>query len=195
MANCGSIPMGLGHDICHIPRIYRILTSKRGPRFIERVLTETERRKPRPTSIFEVVFAHQGKIASQSEGTTSSATSRDPRFWKAAEYLAGRFAAKEAAIKAFPHHRLNFENIQIVSNPGILRSAKMNVAEGPKHEANPEFGSSPQLLNNSGPPTAVIRIEGTSQILSAALSISHDGDYASAVCMYLPVSAATTTKC
>lgn len=38
----------------------------------------------------------------------------------------------------------------------------------------------------SGPPLAIIQIEGCPQKQSAMLSISHDGDYASAVCIYMP---------
>lgn len=42
---------------------------------------------------------------------------------------------------------------------------------------------------SSGPPIAIIQVGGQSEMQSAMLSISHDGDYASAVCIYLPTHA------
>lgn len=95
------LPLGLGHDICHIPRIYKILISKRGSRFIERVLTKQERQKPRPQLILKCVLARDMKdtnlnvnqsasIARQVATDTDAVAERDPAFWKAAEYMAGR---------------------------------------------------------------------------------------------------------
>lgn len=71
-----------------------------------------------------------------------------------------RFAAKEAAIKAHSHRRLTFHDVVIERR-------------GRKEE---RLGS--------GPPVA--RIKGESEAdadVSAMISISHDGDYATAVCM------------
>lgn len=80
-----------------------------------------------------------------------------------------RFAAKEAAIKAHPHRRLTFHDIIITRN---------SVA---RHPQGPEDGNIQQA---SGAPVAVIRggEEGTHD-QEALISISHDGDYATAVCL------------
>ena len=72
-----------------------------------------------------------------------------------------RFAAKEAAMKAHSHRRLTFHDIIIERR-----------------------GRDEEHLG-SGPPIA--RIVGQSgqdeEDTSAMISISHDGDYATAVCM------------
>ncbi|KAK1598297.1 uncharacterized protein LY79DRAFT_586898 [Colletotrichum navitas] len=74
-----------------------------------------------------------------------------------------RFAAKEATFKAHPSRRLSFHDITIV---------RRAVVEG---KANP---------NGSGPPVAVIRGEREGEPgQTAMVSISHDGDYATAVCL------------
>lgn len=91
-------PIGLGHDICHIPRIYKILISERGPRFIKRVLTPRERHQPRTVSALHGAFAQYKlfkKFTSDSNDPThvspnADVTRRDPTFWKAAQYVAGR---------------------------------------------------------------------------------------------------------
>lgn len=71
-----------------------------------------------------------------------------------------RFAAKEAAIKAHSHRRLTFHDVVIERR-------------GKKEE---RLGS--------GPPVARIKGEGEADAdVSAMISISHDGDYATAVCM------------
>ncbi|KAM0254539.1 hypothetical protein ACHAQJ_006701 [Trichoderma viride] len=85
---------------------------------------------------------------------------RDPDVWTAAAFVAGRFAAKEAAIKAHSHRRLTFHDVVIERR-------------GRKEE---RLGS--------GPPVARIKGEAEGdEDVSAMISISHDGDYATAVCM------------
>ncbi|KAK1968123.1 hypothetical protein LY78DRAFT_574948, partial [Colletotrichum sublineola] len=74
-----------------------------------------------------------------------------------------RFAAKEATFKAHHFRRLSFHDITI---------ARRALVEG---KANP---------NGSGPPVAIIRGEREGEPgLMAMVSISHDGDYATAVCL------------
>lgn len=69
-----------------------------------------------------------------------------------------RFAAKEAAIKAHSDRKLTFHDVIIE-----------------KREVDGE-------RLGSGPPIARIRGEGEEDE-SALVSISHDGDYATAVCV------------
>jgi holo-[acyl-carrier protein] synthase len=71
-----------------------------------------------------------------------------------------RFAAKEAAIKAHPLRRLTFHDVV------IERLAQEGTRLG------------------SGPPVARIKGETeTDDDTTALISISHDGDYATAVCI------------
>ncbi|OAQ63072.2 holo-acyl-carrier-protein synthase [Pochonia chlamydosporia 170] len=77
--------------------------------------------------------------------------------WKTAAFMAG-FAAKEAAIKAHSNRRLTFHDV-IIERRGGRRETL-----------------------GSGPPVARIR-GGEGGDVSALVSISHDGDYATAVCV------------
>lgn len=84
-----------------------------------------------------------------------------------------RFAAKEAVIKAHPHLRISFEDITIAPrqpDPKEAGNAAVNAGGG---------GS------GGGPPVALIRhIEDGREVVQEALvSISHDADYSTAVCM------------
>lgn len=67
-----------------------------------------------------------------------------------------RFAAKEAVIKAHPQRNLTWHGITI-SQQALTHA------------------------DRKGAPTAIIR--GTNEDFEALISISHDGDYATAVCL------------
>ncbi|KAI1845790.1 hypothetical protein JX265_000031 [Neoarthrinium moseri] len=103
---------------------------------------------------------------------------RDPAMWKAAEFMAGRFAAKEAAIKAHHQLKITFQDIEIVS--GTPARGFKDGAEDSPVQTEPGVGEGSL---SSGPPTAIVRLPTSSQGQSALLSISHDGEYASAVCL------------
>lgn len=62
---------GVGHDLAHVERFRLVLAGTRASRFLERILTASEREQAR---------SKEGRLA---------------------EFVAGRFAAKEAAAKAF----------------------------------------------------------------------------------------------
>ncbi|KAJ8060378.1 hypothetical protein OCU04_010707 [Sclerotinia nivalis] len=84
-----------------------------------------------------------------------------------ARFVAGRFAAKEAAKKAFSKRRLNFHDITI---------------------------DSPSLDNlRSRAPITLIRATTGHEDQIVPMSISHDGDYATAVCMSCEDVAPPTT--
>lgn len=80
-----------------------------------------------------------------------------------------RFAAKEAVIKAHPHRSLTWHEIVITSRPSSTTTP-----------------TPPDNNNNrtTGAPTAIIR--GATEDYEALLSISHDGEYATAVCLGAP---------
>lgn len=82
--------IGIGTDILDIARVSRILDSGAGDRFLRRILTEAE---------------------------LEQARSRPSRL---AEFAAGRFAAKEAAVKALGcgiGEAAGFRDVEILSAP------------------------------------------------------------------------------
>ncbi|WP_172196811.1 holo-ACP synthase [Saccharibacillus qingshengii] len=90
---------GIGHDILEIARVERLLDGAQGARFLQRILTPAE---------LEI------------------AERRGP---KRAEFVSGRFAAKEAIVKALGcgiGQKVGFEDIEIVPDalgkPGVRLS-------------------------------------------------------------------------
>ncbi|RFU77941.1 holo-acyl-carrier- synthase [Trichoderma arundinaceum] len=163
-------PLNIGTDICQISRIYRILRSPRGTRFVNRIFSPEEQARKDPrlrcleerplNKVFENDEFKPFETKNESILVTEEIARRDPERWAAAAFVAGRFAAKEAAIKAHTHRRLTFHDVVIERR-------------GRKEE---RLGS--------GPPVARIKgEEGDEEDVSAMISISHDGDYATAVCM------------
>ncbi|KAM0426142.1 hypothetical protein ACHAPT_008485 [Fusarium lateritium] len=164
-------PLNIGTDICQISRIYRILSGPRASRFVSRILSPEElAKKDARLNILRRMPLNNGELAAdQQSGTKGSGGDNqpheeiavgNPELWKCAAFVAGRFAAKEAAIKAHPHRRLTFHDVMI----------ERREVEGERL--------------GSGPPVARIRSgEGESEDASALVSISHDGDYATAVCL------------
>ncbi|KAL6898242.1 hypothetical protein GGI43DRAFT_408707 [Trichoderma evansii] len=163
-------PLNIGTDICQISRIYGILKSPRCMRFVNRILSPEEQanKDPRLRCLEDrpIVKPFQNNELYPFEKSKGGASiseeiaRQDPDVWTAAAFVAGRFAAKEAAIKAHSHRRLTFHDVVIERR-------------GRKEE---RLGS--------GPPVA--RIKGETEAdadVSAMISISHDGDYATAVCM------------
>ncbi|KAF3024232.1 hypothetical protein E8E14_011548 [Neopestalotiopsis sp. 37M] len=197
-------PIGLGHDICQIRRIYRILASKTGPRFINRVLTPQERETPKAKAALRCVLDNNLPAPNSDSANDADLPKRDDQkkdLLKAAQYLAGRFAAKEAVIKAFHQERLNFGNIEIKNLPPVprlLRTSLNSSVSGVGSDVGAAQGSTQKVGNEeeekhlpdqplgSGPPVALVRLDGVQEPLVASVSISHDGDYASAVCFYMP---------
>ncbi|KAK2592425.1 hypothetical protein QQS21_009877 [Conoideocrella luteorostrata] len=139
-------------DICQISRIYGILRGPRRTRFINRILAPEELRRydSRLNSLKDAIIRREVQNGDQ----------RETGLWKTAAFIAGRFAAKEAAMKAHSHRKLTFHDVVIERRVG-------------KEE---RLGS--------GPPVARIKAgEGQGEDVSALISISHDGDYATAVCI------------
>ncbi|KAK3294047.1 uncharacterized protein B0H64DRAFT_399407 [Chaetomium fimeti] len=203
-------PLHIGTDICRVARIAHILRSKQGSRFIRRVLAPEElaRAKPAIRHVLEAAAQSNGRRVSEpgagvtgGRGQVGTGGTRDAVeaaveggrdglvgssdrqvsdvgkevggvesavFGRAATYMAGRFAAKEAAFKAHPHLRLGFHDIL------ILPSSDAQELTGKR--ALTELGSSA--------PVALIRGDGeSSRDQMAKVSISHDGEYATAMCI------------
>ncbi|KAH8911309.1 hypothetical protein BR93DRAFT_923995 [Coniochaeta sp. PMI_546] len=141
------LPFKVGTDICRITRVKHILNGPRSEKFIKRILTEEER--VLASDLLQPFLAEESvpeSIDSDKKPEKPGNVGKVPRF------IASRFAAKEAVIKA-SEDRLTFHDILI-------------------------------LKRQSGEPFAIIKAGyGRSQDREALLSISHDGDYATAVCI------------
>ncbi|GKU03965.1 atp synthase f0 [Fusarium langsethiae] len=160
-------PINVGNDICQISRIYGILSGPRAARFVNRVLSPEELAVNHARiNVLDSVKAQKPGLqdalrkANETSQPHKRIAANNPEMWSCAAFIAGRFAAKEAAMKAHPHRRLTFHDVVIERRP----------VEGPRL--------------GSGPPIARIRSgEGEVEDTSALVTISHDGDYATAVCI------------
>ncbi|KXJ92266.1 hypothetical protein Micbo1qcDRAFT_60692 [Microdochium bolleyi] len=164
------LPLSIGNDICHIPRIIKILRAQHGSRFVHRILTKQETLQPRAQSVLQCILAAETK----STQTGPDAPGRKDELRKAAEYIAGRFAAKEAAIKAHPQHNLTYHQIEI-------QRLKMPTKASPAPDE--PSGQTMDDPRSSGPPVAKISPGNGQDPSFASVSISHDGEYAMAVCL------------
>ncbi|KAG6168037.1 hypothetical protein E4U11_006187 [Claviceps purpurea] len=155
-------PIHVGTDICQISRIYAILNSPRRRRFIHRILAPEEVAQ-HGTRLGEDISVEAAK--SDRDGTrpgtgTGKGDVKGSALWKTAAFLAGRFAAKEAVIKAHPYRRLTLHDVVVERMPGRYEDRL-----------------------GSGPPVARIKAADGEGDVSALISISHDGDYATAFCV------------
>lgn len=99
--------LGLGTDICYIPRIYRLLASRHGPRFVARILIPAEHQEPRPRALLQCILQPGMRLYDDrppplvrpvprpgpavTEGAEDETGTRDPALWEAAVFLAGRY--------------------------------------------------------------------------------------------------------
>ncbi|CAJ2512795.1 Uu.00g009140.m01.CDS01 [Anthostomella pinea] len=182
MLGRGLMPFSIGNDICQISRIHKIIASKARHRFVHRILTPEERQQPRAVRILECILDQEPEASTAVASKTPSCdnaqhhaqqqTQGSPALRKAAQYMAGRFAAKEAVMKAHPRSpRLTWDQIVISTAPADP------IAE---HELLQQ-GGNPSI--STGPPQALIRGNDVYDDMIAPISISHDGDYATAVCL------------
>ncbi|PHH82497.1 hypothetical protein CDD83_3247 [Cordyceps sp. RAO-2017] len=147
------LPLGVGTDLCRVARVHAILAGPRRGRFLRRVLAPEERAAVGDGHGGDGGRAHDGHAHDEARQQAVTETA----LWRTAVFVAGRFAAKEAAIKAhWPHRRLSWHDIVIERRGG------------------------------GGAPVARIRAAagaGLGGDASALVSISHDGEYATAVCV------------
>ncbi|KAK4125923.1 hypothetical protein N657DRAFT_678952 [Parathielavia appendiculata] len=104
---------------------------------------------------------------------------------RAAYFMAGRFAAKEAAFKAHPHRYLGFHDVVVLTWPENQQMTTRPPTEDARGWWNP-------AVWNHNAPIVVIKAPGGSggrdQI--ARVTISHDGDYSTATCIGFEADAA-----
>ena len=171
--------LSIGTDIAHIPRIARLVASQRTlPRFLRKVLTSREERE------FHIRFSKSG-YANAGSDSEIGGEARDSRWVdEAARFLAGRWAAKEAIVKACSWRSLTFDEIQIRKETGSkriygvildkpeVRRTMRNMHTEQDVRSNDEESEYVGDQGNDDPAGQVVKI-----------SISHDGEYATAVCM------------
>ncbi|KAJ4390640.1 hypothetical protein N0V93_004238 [Gnomoniopsis smithogilvyi] len=164
------LSLGLGTDICHVIRIEGILKSSRGARFVRKILNPEERTHPKIQWLLQPQSGPtpstqnaQSRLKGSSPcsdhlqaGWKLDESSSAPDIQIAAKFIAGRFAAKEAVVKAHPHRALTWHDITIRSQAAV-------------HPGR------------NGAPLAIVH--GENEDLEALISISHDGEYATAVCL------------
>ncbi|OJJ31163.1 hypothetical protein ASPWEDRAFT_72154 [Aspergillus wentii DTO 134E9] len=178
-------PLALGTDICHIPRIQRLLTDnsqKQVDRFSQRIFSPAERSffQEQYDKVLQLRENIADKADNEDNGQDESGTDKNLQrtqyeraFWKLSSWVAGRFAAKEAAMKAVYPHRLGWHQAEILTVPGKMK---------------------PVLVLHVPPPQTADTNEGDGDLPPlrrqvAQLSISHDGDYATATVLAVNHSA------
>ncbi|KAI1735398.1 hypothetical protein F4680DRAFT_309017 [Xylaria scruposa] len=180
MLSFPKLPFLIGNDICRLARISRILQSRVGPRFVHRILRTEEIQHATTARILRCILEQSAQGSQDAQSIPKGvAEARDTRsFTRAVEFMAGRFAAKEAVIKAHPHRRLTFQRIAIL---------RVTISpEGSVFETSRELGPRPNETSQGGPLVACIKADESGQRdMYASVSISHDTDYATAVCLGL----------
>ncbi|KAI0550710.1 hypothetical protein F4679DRAFT_201681 [Xylaria curta] len=169
------LPFIIGNDICRLARIRRILQGRLGPRFVHRILRAEEIQHTTTARILRCILEQSAQGSQDAKGVAQAQDT--PSFTRAVEFMAGRFAAKEAVIKAHPHRRLTFQRIAIL-RAGISPGGTIY----PRQETGPQPND--ETSSQSGPLVALIKAdESASGDVYASVSISHDTDYATAVCL------------
>ncbi|KAI9844802.1 MAG: hypothetical protein M1837_005220 [Sclerophora amabilis] len=181
-------PVSIGIDICHIPRIREIITkdeNKRLDRFTRRIFNTSER----PDAQKLIDRYHRTRRREEQ----SVEAHRNTTLLRLAEWLAGRFAAKEAAMKAISSRRLTWHDICVHSTG---KAPYLTILDPPRrnpncsaHEGGEKSASWPstvKAVHEKGltmSTSAAGMEEGVPNSRIARVSISHDGEYATAVVM------------
>ncbi|KAI0882793.1 uncharacterized protein GGS22DRAFT_168763 [Annulohypoxylon maeteangense] len=131
--------LSVGTDICQISRILAILMNESGSKFVRRILTEEEMNLERGKSILSAVSHKRHTLRNPLKykaeyGRSSQSTIK--ALEKAAQYMAGRWAAKEAVKKAYTVRRINFLDIEIKYEPELIHGK--NAGKRPNPELTPE---------------------------------------------------------
>ncbi|KAJ3579095.1 hypothetical protein NPX13_g1480 [Xylaria arbuscula] len=211
-----NLPFRVGNDICRIDRIRRLLEKRGGDIFIRRILTPGEIRNKTTNRILAPILQNGNKDI----GVIDRLDEVNPlKLTRAVEFMAGRFAAKEAVMKAHPGLFLTFQRIIILRDIGYLHEAQRTreIGEQPATEKAEELAaelnpgdatatatttttitraeSSPNAEQWTGPKTQgaplMAKVFGPSRQdpLYATVSVSHDTDYATAVCVAVDAEA------
>ncbi|OCL05498.1 hypothetical protein AOQ84DRAFT_441436 [Glonium stellatum] len=173
-------PLRVGSDICHVPRIVKIITNgvdgpnpPRSPvplnRFLARIFTPEER----------AMYAKRWN--SSKDNMSRHAT------LQIARHLAGRWAAKEAVIKAVKPRRVTMQDIIVFDrspahrdDPNAPYKEPYAVVYDPSPPSEASEETSEHGLSAQRTPHRSFDLADGQTV---RVSISHDGDYAYAVCI------------
>lgn len=218
--------LSIGTDIAHVPRIARLVASRRiFPRFLRKVLTSREERDFHlrfPQNASGGIKSGRGSSGGEQDSRQDAAKramsglvreaavsrpaldapqlllrnalgdteSQDDYYekeqrsqWvnKAAMFLAGRWAAKEAVVKACSWRSLTFDEIQILKDPWSKRVYGVILDEP---EVRETLQRTPWIQKSDSPGEALVwDSDGDIAGQIVKVSISHDGEYATAVCL------------
>ncbi|KAL1635980.1 hypothetical protein SLS56_001332 [Neofusicoccum ribis] len=190
-------PCSVGVDICSIQRVKSLV--QRRPRHAQPESTSLPQLHPFLARVFSfheiLLFNLRFKTLLH-----EPATGHDPALvTSAVRYLAGRFAAKEAVIKAVQSRRILLKDVLVATDGGqpyaivLDRSPVMTHVQ--RLYLNQTYGFSIPISTETDQHVASSPspdLEGHPDVASgleqcegqvAKLSISHDGDYATAVCL------------
>jgi holo-[acyl-carrier protein] synthase len=175
--------LSIGTDIAHIPRIAKLVASQhKFPRFLRKVLTSREERDFHlrfPRIVSKVTESDSGI----SEGEQKSTERIDDA--GAARFLAGRWAAKEAVVKACSWRSLTFDEIQIRKDAGSRRVYGVILDKPVVRRAMRQVknGEDVRFKDMASQEHSVEGEEEAPAGQMVKISISHDGEYATAVCL------------
>ena len=110
----------------------------------------------------------EGAAAEGKDGDGDGIEDRARWVERASKFLAGRWAAKEAVVKACSWRRLMFDEIMVLKEEGGKRVYGVILDE--REVRREDHGGSED-----------VQAEPAGQVVQ--LSISHDGEYATAVCL------------
>ncbi|KAH9904003.1 hypothetical protein F4778DRAFT_76598 [Xylariomycetidae sp. FL2044] len=207
MLTKGAFPVGIGNDICRVKRIQYLLSSQHATRFMKRILTADELQEPRAARLWTAV-----KTQKPPRPNFESLGRREEHVYEASYFMAGRFAAKEAAIKAHTFRKLSWHQIEIKPYPSAqtrtqqqLSSSSSLLSSGTNNgpaaappglkrtdsddDADADAAAAPAAAATTGswtggrPLLAFIKGDDVWDDSHAPVSISHDGEYATAVCL------------
>ncbi|KAI9677732.1 MAG: histidinolphosphatase [Trizodia sp. TS-e1964] len=188
-------PFGIGHDICKIHRIQHLISKSRGKNlapFVSKIFNREEK----------VWFYRNYDTELQTRSAlnnTPDVGPPSPALRVLSRFLAGRFAAKEAAMKAHQGplswhditivqplrgtkplcviHPSHANTTAILASPSAAQSTEMENPSDSDATVKETFSSFPSTNEDSPLLSAMERDDG--QV--ALISITHDGEYASAV--------------
>ena len=161
-----SLPYTIGTDIVHIRRIHQLIFGnvqpnnggKRLTRFLDRILHPLERQD------FDKRFPAASKLFRNDHPPDSNSGPAAQSHNSTGSWLAGRWAAKEAAKKAWGAQKLGFKDIRVeISKGGEVQVVCCGWASSDIDQQR----------------------EKTEQV--GKLSISHDGEYAVAMVIATPL--------
>ena len=163
--------LSIGTDITHIPRVLRLVSSSTlFPRYLNRLLTAPER------AAFQTRFDELLKQSSSTDSAEQIFVLKG-----VARHLAGRWAAKEAVIKACTWRRLVLSDVQILKHEGSERVYGVILDQVKEREGLRRREEGIDLSKEVEVGMQDAEDERAGQIVK--VSISHDGEYATAVCL------------